>query len=156
MFDIFEIYQLASPDQQFELVFSLQIVADIHCIHCRTLKINNNLPYLSIAYIIYISYYIFLKLFFFTIHFILYYFSSFLSFLWKVKLYNRYECFYIISRFSSSFYFLPEKKRHEKNTDYMQWQTPTAAASAILLFMLSLDGYGAFFLQASSIMKIYC
>lgn len=34
--NIFEICQLASQDQQFELVFSLHFVADIHCIHCRT------------------------------------------------------------------------------------------------------------------------
>jgi hypothetical protein len=38
----------------------------------------------------------------------------------------------------------------------MQWQTPTAAAAVILLFMLSLVWYRACLLQALLIMKIYC
>ena len=117
MFDIFEICQLASRAQQFELVFSLWIAADIHCIHCSTFpKINNNLPYLSIAYIIYISYYIFLSYFFYNSFHFIFFLISFISMESEI-VYNRYECFYIISRFSSSLYFVPEKEKKWKKKE---------------------------------------
>jgi len=48
-------------------------------------KINNNLPYLSIAYIIYISYYIFLKLFFLQ-------FISFYIFPHFFHFYGKWNC----------------------------------------------------------------
>lgn len=79
-------------------------------------KINNNLPYLSIAYIIYISYYIFLSYFFYNSFHFIFFLISFISMESEI-VYNRYECFYIISRFSSSLYFVPEKEKKWKKKE---------------------------------------